>query len=604
MKFRLFALILILQGFSAFTQPVNEQLAIQYYNNGEFDKALDLFEQLYFSNSSSQFYYDYYLNCLLNLKDYKQAEAVAKKQIKKFPENPSYQVDLGYIYGLAGDSKKKIKIYTDLISSLKPDNQKIALLANALILRKEYAYAIEVYQKARKIFNNNAIFSYPLADLYQKTGQLTPMFQEYINLLKVNPEESEIIENKLQDVVAGDSAYHLLSELLITEIQSSAFNPDLIDLLVWLFVQRKDFKNAFIQVKALDKRLKDNNTRLVQLAELCMSNQDYEVADEIYNYILSKGEATPYYYHAKFGLIEVRYLKITSNQKPSVADLTEVESLYTDFLNREFYRFPDISEKVILRLAEIKAVYLGKTKEAIDLLEKYLKVPQITKTTQAYMKMALADYQVLNGNVYDAILLYLQVYNMYRDHPIGHEAKFRNARLSFFMGDFEWATDQLEVLKASTSELISNDALRLSLLIQDVLGIDSNEVPLKMYARGDFFMFKNQLDSASAVFDSIISGFQGHELIDDAWFAKAQIEAKKSDYQKAIEFYQKIFTDYRYGILADVSLFEAARIYEEKLKSPEKAKELYEKLITEYPDSVYIVEARKRFRILRGEKNI
>jgi len=172
------------------------------------------------------------------------------------------------------------------------------------------------------------------------------------------------------------------------------------------------------------------------------------------------------------------------------------------------------------------------------------------------------------------------------------------------MGDFEWATDQLEVLKASTSELISNDALRLSLLIQDVLGIDSNEVPLKMYARGDFFMFKNQLDSASAVFDSIISGFQGHELIDDAWFAKAQIEAKKSDYQKAIEFYQKIFTDYRYGILADVSLFEAARIYEEKLKSPEKAKELYEKLITEYPDSVYIVEARKRFRILRGEKNI
>lgn len=589
----------------SFGQPASsEQLAIQYYNYGEYEKAKELFEDLFYKNQSSEFYYSYYINCLFYLKEFKEAEALLKKQIKKFPDNVRYSVDLGYLYGSLNDSKKKQKIYNELLSSLKPGENQVALLANAFILRNELHWAIQAYLTGRKIQNNNKIYIYPLADLYQKTGQISLAFQEYLNMLKFNPDDIEIIENKLQELVMNDSNYSLLQEMLIPEIQNSNYNSDLIDLLVWLYVQRKDFKNAFIQVKALDKRMNNNNNHLVQLAQLCISNKDYQTADEIYQFILSKGESTPYYYHAKFGQIEVKYLKITSQAKPSVDELKEIETLYTEFLNNNFYRFIDISEKVILRLAEIKAVYLYKTDEAIALLDKYLKVPQLSKVTQAYMKMAMADYQVLNGNIWDAILLYLQVYNMYRDHPIGHEAKFRNARLSFYMGNFQWATDQLEILKGSTSELIANDALRLSLLIQDVLGMDSNEVPLKMYARGDFLLFKNRLDSADMVFDSIIANFKAHELEDDAWFAKAQIAYRKYDFRKAAEFYEFVAQNFPQSILADVSIFMAAQIYEQIINDLEKAKELYQKIILEYPDSVYVVEARKQFRRLRGEKNI
>jgi len=583
-----------------------EQLALQYFNTGDYEKASGLFEELFNSNMSSDYYYKYYIECLFKIKDYKKAESIIRKQIRRSPEKPNFSVDLGYLYGLLNDEKKKNKTFNDLIKDMKSEVVYISLLSNSFIQRNELNYAIQCYQKGRNLLADPILFAFPLADLYKNIKQFSQMLDEYILILNNEPNQLEIVQNYLQDEVLNEDIYNLTRDKLVNEIQKTDYNPDMIDLLIWLFVQKRDFNSAFIQVKALDKRLNDNNTRLVQLAQLCISNRDYSVADQIYQYILTKGEATPYFYHAKFGLIEVKYLKISASPKPSLNDLTEIENLYTDFLNNSFYRFIDISEKVILRLAEIKAVYLGKTTEAINLLEKYMNVPQITRNTQAYMKLALADYYVLDGNVWDAILLYLQVNKMFTDHPIGHEAKFRNARLSFFMGNFDWATDQLEVLKGSTSELISNDALRLSLLIQDVLGIDSNETPLQMYARADFFMFKHQYDSALIVFDSIINNFSKvfHPLIDDAWFAKALIAEKKQEYEKSLDYYANVYTEFKDGIIADAALFNAALVTEELLSDFEKAKELYQKLLLDYPDSVYVVDARKRFRKLRGETNI
>jgi len=601
----LLCLALTIIALSAIAQPdTKEQLAFQYFNNGEFEKSLLLFEELFYENPSSDYYYKYYLECLLFVKDFKQSEILIKKQLKKHPDFPTYIVDLGYLYSLTGDFKKKSKLYADAINSLKNDPKYISLLANAFIQRKEIDYAIEVYRKGRLLNGNPIAFSYQLAELYNKSGQTKLMIDEYLKLLDNDETQIEIIQNNLQEEVLNDSTYILVKDALISEVQKSDYNPVMIDLLVWLFVQKKDFISAFIQVKALDKRLNDNNTRLIQLAQICLSNKDYYVVEQIYQYIIGKGEATPYYYHAKFGLIDVKYLKIVSQGSQSPEELIDIEQLYTEFLTYNFYRFPDISEKVILRLAEVKAIYLNKADEAISLLGKYMIMPQISRNSQALMKLALADYNVLKGNVWDAILLYLQVDNMFKDHPIGHQARYRNARLSFFMGDFEWAADQLEVLKGSTSELISNDALRLSLLIQDVLGFDSNEVPLKMYARADFFLFKNKLDSANIVLDSLLTAYSNHPLEDDAWFAKAQIAEKKLDYHTAIQFYSNIITNYKDGILADIALFYSSLIYEEKLNDAEKAKELYQKIILEYPDSIYTIDARKRFRALRGEKGI
>jgi len=44
-----------------------------------------------------------------------------------------------------------------------------------------------------------------------------------------------------------------------------------------------------------------------------------------------------------------------------------------------------------------------------------------------------------------------------------------------------------------------------------------------------------------------------------------------------------------------------ARLNENQLNDQDKAMELYQRLLIDYPASLFAVESRKRFRILRGD---
>ena len=189
---------------------------------------------------------------------------------------------------------------------------------------------------------------------------------------------------------------------------------------------------------------------------------------------------------------------------------------------------------------------------------------------------------------------------MYEGDPLGHQAKFRNAKLAFYNGEFEWASAQLDVLKGSTSELIANDALQLALVIQENT-VDSNDAPLKLFAAADLMIFRNQYDDAQKKLDSINTLYPGHSLEDDILMLRAQMALKKRDYTAAFDYYEKVYTKYSDDVYADDALFKAAQVQEKFLNNPTKAKELYEKLILDYKGSVYGVEARNRFRILRGD---
>ncbi|MBT7038351.1 MAG: tetratricopeptide repeat protein [Bacteroidetes bacterium] len=596
MRTLLFVFTLFLSSLLFAQDNSTELLAIQYYQNNDFEKASILFEELFEGDPGSEIFYHYYLDCLINLTEFNVAEKMIKKQIKRFPNKNILAVDLGYVYSLMGDERKKKKQYAEVVENVNANPTAVSMLANAFIQRKEFEYAISVFQKGRKLSNDPTAFAFSLAELYKLTGNKELIVDEYINLLYNDERLIQSVQNKLQDEVLDDDFYNLTKQRLIKEVQNSNYTPVFVNLLSWLYIQKKDFQAAFRQQKALDKRSGNNNAALVSLADICISSNAFDIAESIYQYIMEKGTTTPYYFHSKFGLIEVKYLKITSLPNPAVSALIDIEAHYTRYLNTDFFRYIDISEKVILRLAEIKAIYLNKVSDAIELLNKYIDYPRISKTSQAKMKLSLADYYVLSGDDWESSLLYMQVAKMYKDHPLGHEAKFRNAKLSFYRGDFNWANDQLDVLKASTSELIANDALRLAMLIQDVLGFDSNVVPLKMYARADFFIYKHQYDSASSVLDSLQNHYPNHVLIDEVYFLKGQIAEKIGNYNSAIDYYKKVFSDYPTDLLADLSLYSAALIYENQLADIENAIILYERIILEYPESVFVVDSRKKYR--------
>lgn len=576
------------------------QLAQQFYDNKEFDKALDYYEKLYNKISSEEFYTPY-LNCLLELKEFKTAEKVIKKQIKRNPERPDFFIDLGTVYERSEDSGKAKNTWELAIKSIKHDDQ-VFIVAKAFIAIKQYDYAIATYLRGRKMSENDYPFSFELADVYAIKGDKMAMINEYLDVLESQDSYIQSVQNALQTSF-GNEADTRQNELLKGELlKRIAKNPDktiLSELLIWMQIQQKDFEGAFIQAKALDKRKKEDGNRIMNLAKLCTQNESYDVAVKAYQYVISKGSDNFFYANARMELLDVSYQKIVLKGNYNLIDLTELEKNYQITIT-ELGKSANTAP-LLKKLAHLQAFYLNKPDDAIALLEEAIALPQLALPIQAECKLELADILLMTGDIWEASLRYSQVEKSFKYDAIGQEAKFRNARISYYTGDFMWAQAQLDVLKGATAKLIANDAMDLSLLISDALAIDTNVAPLMIFSRADLLAFQNKDEQAKITLDSINTLFPNHALADDILYRKAQIELKHARYTEAAAYYDTIVKNYGDDILGDDALFKLAGLNENQFKNLEKAKELYQQLLIKYPGSLYVVEARKRFRKLRGD---
>lgn len=596
-----FILSFVLSTAISFAQPsTDEQLALQFYQNKEFDKALDYYEKLY-NKKSPQLFYTPYLNCLLETKDFKKAEKIVKKHIKQNPEQLNFQVDLGTVYAKNEDPDKAKSTWDQAVKMIKTDDQ-VFTLANSFNAIRQYDHTIATYMRGRKISQTNYPYSFELAEVYKIKGDRLAMINELLDALEINESYIQSVQNALQTSF-GNDADAKQNELLKTELlKRISKNPDktiLSELLIWMQIQLKDWEGAFVQGKALDKRKKEEGNRVMALAQLFAQNEAYDIAIKAYQYVIAKGPDVYYYTNARMELLNVSYTKVVSKGNYTNADLLELEKNYIITIN-ELGKSANTAP-LLKNYAHLQAFYLNKADEAMTLLEETIALPALSAPIQAECKLELADIMLMTGNIWDASLMYSQVEKANKYDVIGQEAKFRNARIYYYTGDFAWSQAQLDVLKGSTSKLIANDAMDLSLLISDALAIDTNEVPLEMYAMADLFAFRNKDEVAIKLLDSINKTFPNHALADEILFKKAQIELKHAKYAEAIIFYEEILKNHSEDILADDALFNMADINENQFKNYDKAKELYQQLLEKYPGSLYVVEARKRFRKLRGD---
>jgi tetratricopeptide (TPR) repeat protein len=592
--------LLLLRLQSVAQSTTDEQLASQYYQNKEFDKALDYYEKLYDKKSAALFYTPY-LNCLIETKDFKKGEKLIKKQLKNNPEKLNYLVDLGNLYSLSEDADKAKSTWNEAVKSIKQDEQVFAV-ANAFIAVNQFDYAIAAYLKGKKISQNNYPYSFELADMYQAKGDKLAMINEYLNVLEISDSYIQSVQNALQTSFGNEAdaqQNELLKNELLKHIQRNADNTIFSELLIWMELQLKNWESALVQAKALDKRKKEGGAQIMELAQLFTQNEAYEIAEKAYQYVISKGVENPFYIPARMELLNVSYQKITSKGIYTPVDLTLLENNY---INTVSELGKSVSTAPLLKnLAHLKAFYLHKPAEAITILEEVIAMPQLPLQTKAEYKLELGDILLATGDVWEASLRYSQVEKDFKHDQIGQEAKFRNAKISYYTGDFKWAQAQLDVLKGATSKLISNDAMDLSLLISDALAIDTTIAPLLIFARADLLAFQNKDEEAKTTLDSISKLFPNHSLVDDILFKKAQLAIKHSEYNEAAAFYDTIVKYYGQDILGDDALFKLAELNENEFKNIEKAKALYQQLIENYPGSLYVVEARKRFRKLRGD---
>ncbi|MDO1513257.1 tetratricopeptide repeat protein [Maribacter confluentis] len=568
-------------------------LAKQYFADGDFEKAVVFYEKLVEKNPRRTEYAQDLVSCYQQLERYIDAGDFLRNRLNERNPYPTLLVDLGYNYALQ-ELGKEATIYYDKALNIIQKNPNYGY---AIGLRfQNYSLldlAIEAFKKAMQL-NPGLDYNYQLARIYGEQGKIENMYNAYLNLVSEGKTSKSNILRSIDDFIsenAEDPNNISFKKVLLERAQK---NPNILwnELLSWLFVQQKQFGSAFRQEKAIYKRIDGNSTmRMEGLGEQALEEQGFDVAKDIFEFIIDNTNDEVTQLNAELHLIDIAL-------NDSKVNLDNVQNTYETLIDKYGYR----PQTLQLQVAYAKFLTFKKNdpKPAETLLKNSLDLPLNTRGT-AYIKLALGDILVFDKKFNEALIYFSQIQQKLKNDVLGQDARYKVAQTSFYKGDFDWALTQLKVLRGSTSQLIANDAMQLSLLISDNSLEDSTQTALKKYARADFLAYQNKTTEAITALNDILENHKGEKIEDDALFKQAQLLETQKKYEEAQFNYQKIITFYNKGILADDAHFALAELYRKEFKDNIKAREHYEQIIYNYQDSYYFPQARKNFRILRGD---
>ncbi len=575
-------------------------LAEHYYENGEYEKAGSLFETLY-KEKGGDYYFDKYLNCLFSLRKFDDAEKLITKQLKKEPNRSSLYYTYGRMFELNNKPERSIEEYNKAIDKLPADFSTIADLASQFENNSKFELALKTYERGGILLKNKNIFGLGMAEAYQKMDDTPHMMGAYLNALSDNAAVMPSIKSRIMRYVTTSETQKDFLAALYAKIQEEPKNVSFPELLSWFFMLKKDYKNAFRQLKSVDRMNAEDGNRIFNLCNIAQNDKEYDAAIEGYSYIITeKGRLSPYFIDAKNQQLVCKRNKLVEGFTYTQPELRALEKEYNSFLDEVGKN--NRTATIMAELADLEAFYIKDVDKAIALLEEVIHLPMLEPEVLDRSKLSLGDFYIVKGERWEATLLYSQVDKSHKDDILGNEARFKNAKLSYYFNDFDWAKAQFDILKSATSKLISNDAIEMSVFLMENLDADSSTTALEMYARAELCVFQNKYDSAFVILDSINTQYPTHPIEDDVLYLRAQMYKNKRQYPEALKAYSIIVEKYKESIRADNALYEMALIYETRLDDKERAKELYEKLFTDYSGSTLTVEARRRFRLLRGDK--
>ena len=569
-------------------------LAKQYFNDGEYDKAVVFYEKLVKQHPRRSDYFEGLVACYQQLEQYQKAEEFLLEKISKGNPYPTIFIELGYNYRLQDKPDLSEQYYEKALLSIEENPnygygvgfrfQRYALLD----------YALKAYSRSMEL-NPELDYNFQMARIYGEQGNVEEMFDSYLELiLRGKTSKANVLRN-IESFISSDPLNEnnvLLKKILLQKAQR---NPDLLwnELLSWLFVQQHQYSSAFIQEKAIFRRADGSSLqRMEGLGGIALDNNAIDEAREIFEFIEKNANNPVTALNAQLNLIDIDLLEAKEK------DLQTVEARFNELIS--VYGYQGETLQLQIAYANFLTFRRDNPGEAEKILNKTLEL-SLARFPEAYVKLALGDILVFDQKFNQALILFTQVQRSLKNDVLGQEARFKVAQTSFYKGDFDWSLTQLKVLRGSTSQLIANDAMQLSLLISDNSLDDSTQTALKKYARADLLAYQNKTNEAIDLLDDILLNHKGEKIEDEALLKQGSLLEEQKKYDAAEFNYMKIVEFYSNDIFADDAHFALAELYRKALDNPQKAMEHYESIIYNYQDSYFFPQARKNFRILRGD---
>jgi tetratricopeptide (TPR) repeat protein len=580
---------------SIWVSAQNEQLALQYFDDGEFEKALTIFEESSQKQPSNFFFFQKIIECQQQLKQYDKAEEVILKRKDK-NNQPLLLIELGYNYQLQKNTDKAEKNYDLAIQEVEKEPNYAYQVANSFEKKVLLEWALKAYETAQKK-NPNLNFDYQSALLQGQLGNLNLMLEKLLDYSYKNQDNTPLVQNQLSRFLMDDSSGSFANEIRKGLLLKTQKSQDVYwnQFLSWFFVQQKEYGKAFIQEKAVYKRNPNSFFNIVTLAQLAIEEKQNEEATSILTFVLENTDNLDLQMQAHHFLLT---LEIESALEK---DYLALDLKLQGLLKK--YGITPFSLELQILTAHFEAFYLKQPSLGKQLLQNTLQLP-LNIREESKVKMELADILIYDEKFNQAILYYAQVEENLKNDVLAHEASLKLAKANFYKKDFDWTLQQVKNLKQSPSLLIANDAVELFLLIEDNSVEDSLRIALQDYAKADFQLYQKKNDEALQSFLTILQKHKDKSIEESTLFKVGKIYEEKKDYAKAIQYYQNILEQHKDGIYKDEALFFSAEIYRKHLLDNEKAKPLYEKIVLEHPDSLYFTESRKQYRTLRGDSTI
>lgn len=580
-------------------QPIGDvELGREYLRTGEYEKAKAVFKKIAGDSRRYAEIYQPYLQSLTQTKDWAEAERFTKRLLRADEENPLYRAAAGRVALMQGKMEEADKLFGEAVEKAKKSAELTNRLAVNFYEANQPEWAITAYTVSRKALNDENQYALPLARLYRLVGKPDLMIEEYLRFGK-DEGNRELAQSRMQDELKADKDLALLEKTLYRKVQEAPNDPYYTEMLVWHLVQQKEFGKAFIQARAMDKRYRLEGQRIVEIGFMAMQNRDFGAAGRVFEYLVKEYPRSANYPVYRRMLINAKEEVVKTTYPVNQHDIRVLIGEYQKLFD-ELGRNQKTLE-ALRNTAQLYAFYLNEKDTATAVLEQAIKLGAADQEFVDRCKLDLGDVYLLKSEPWEATLLYSQVEKSEKDSPLGYDAKLRNAKLNYYKGDFELAKEMLDILKQATTREIANDALQLSLLIQDNTGLDSTEAPLRAYASTELLLFQNRTSQALARLDSLYKVYSKDALADEILYLRANTLLKENRPQEAIEDLDKIIHNYPQDILGDDSIFLMAKTYQEKLNDKEKAMNLFQEILTKYPGSIYGAESRKRYRLLRGD---
>ena len=573
-------------------------LAEKYFQDGEWQNALTLYEKIQRKDADNRTFNQRISYCYGQLEQYDAGIEFLAKVIRKNPDDNLYPFFKAELHRLKGEFDQAESLENKTIENALKTEAEFMEIGSYTYQQGKNDLSLKTYLQGRKTLRSRYIFGSEIANLCAEAGEYKLAAEEYINLYLAKMMPLSTTSLNVLNLVSDGSA-PVIEEVLLSEVQRNSQDLGLRTIVFEFYVLAENFYEAFVQCKSIDKVFKENGRRVYNFALTMRNNENYKLSNKALDYIIDSHEKSPYYLKA--------YQEKTVNNELQAFESIPLDSTsiraavqaYSDLLDR-FGRKSQFFD-AMYRKANLQAFYLFDLEGAKVELEKALALGTARKNL-AKANLLYGDILLMQKQYNKAKLKYNEVAEAFKEGQTGALAKYKQGRLSYFKGDFEYSQARLKTIKDNTSNDISNDAIKLFLVIQDNIGLDTSTVALERFAQAQLMVFQRDFEPAIELLDSILYAFPNHGLTDDILWEKANIFLQQNKIERTLVFLDKVIDEYPTDIHGDDALYTKARINDYTLGDKDEAMRLYIDFLRNYSGSLYVVAVRKRIRELRKEK--